>query len=356
MARLSSSKKIQRAARVASMSRGSKERRELGFPIILAMVLILGTAMVVMSRNSRAPALPPVIGDHWHAAYGVYDCDQFVGFFTSSADPDGIHSHNDGVIHIHPWNSSATGDDARFDVFLEAMGAKVADDEISGPGVGVLKAGNDCGGEPTVIRAARFIPTVDIIDPEVPLSEQYILDEEFSSDFNEIQLKADLEAFTIARVPVDAEIPMPPPDRLLSAFTSSGAGLLSTGPSADVDPSEVLPDDGDLGEFLPEEGDLVVELPDDGEEGGEPPDDGDLGEFLPEEGDLVVELPDDGEEGEGPPDDGDDGGELPDDGEEGGEPPSDTDEAATDGTNPDDARSADSDADIGADESPVDDG
>ena len=250
MAKPSSSKKVQRAARTAAGSKGARERRELGFPLALAVVVILGVALVVFARSSRTPAASPRVGnDHWHSAYAIYDCDQFLPAFTSAADPDGIHSHQDGVVHIHPWNSSAAGDQADLDVFFEAMGARITDDEISGPGIGVLEAGSDCNGEPTVIRAVRFTQ-VDP-DPDAPgadepvstLSEIYEATDTYSDDFGDVRLLGDLEAFTFARVPVGAEIPPPPEDRLQTALAASAGNLLSTGPETDLDPTDAPPEE-----------------------------------------------------------------------------------------------------------------
>lgn len=197
--------------------------------------------MVGFARASRAPATPPRIEDHWHAAYAVYDCDTFLQPFLSISDPDGIHSHQDGVIHIHPWNSSATGSDARLDIFFESMGARVTDDEISAPGIGVLEAGSECDGETTIIRAARFRWSGSL-DEDGGLSDQYLFVEDFTDDFGDIQLLEDREAFTIARVPASAEIPPPPEDRLATAFQASLGDLLSSGPETDVDPIDVSTD------------------------------------------------------------------------------------------------------------------
>ena len=228
MARESSSKKVQRAARTAASSKSARERRALAFPLALAAVVILGVALVVAARSSREPAASPRVGnDHWHSAYAIYDCDRFLPAFTSAADPDGIHSHQDGVIHIHPWNSSAAGDRADLDVFFEAMGVRITDDEISGPGIGVLEAGSDCNGEPTVIRTVRF-GRIDpeALDPEddepvTGLSDIYEVVESETDDFGDIRLLGDMEAFTFARVPAGAEVPPPPEDRLQVAFRAS---------------------------------------------------------------------------------------------------------------------------------------
>ena len=222
----------------------------MGFPLVLVAVVILGMVLVVFARSSRAPAAAPRVGnDHWHSAYAVYDCDRFLPAFTSAADPDGIHSHQDGVIHIHPWNSSAAGDDARLDVFLEAMGVRITDDEISGPGIGVLEAGSDCNGEPTVIRAVRFT-RIDL-DPDDPgadepvsgISDIYEAVEEYADDFSDVRLLDDLEAFTFARVPAGAEVPPPPEARLQTAFGASAGNLVSTGPETDRDPTDAPPEE-----------------------------------------------------------------------------------------------------------------
>ena len=247
MAKPSSSKKVQRAARAAAASKGARERREIAFPLALAVVVILGVALVVFARSSRTPAAAPRVGnDHWHSAYAIYDCDRFLPAFTSAADPDGIHSHQDGVVHIHPWNSSAAGDRADLDVFFEAMGARITDDEISGPGIGVLEAGSDCNGEPTVIRAVRFTridPASGAIDPAGGLSDLYVATDTYTDDFGDVRLLGDLEAFTFARVPAGADIPPPPEDRLQTALAASAGNLLSTGPRTDLDPTDAPPEE-----------------------------------------------------------------------------------------------------------------
>ena len=248
VAQSSSSKKVQRAARAAAASKGAHQRRALGFPLALVAVVVLGVAMVAFARSARPPAAAPRVGnDHWHSAYAIYDCDRFLPAFTSAADPDGIHSHQDGVIHIHPWNSSAAGGRADLDVFFESMGARMSDDEISGPGIGVLEAGSDCNGEPTVIRAVRFA-RIDA-DPEAPgaddpvtgLADVYEPVEEFTDDFGDIRLLGDVEAFTFARVPAGAEIPPPPERNLQTALLASAGNLVSTGPQTDLDPTDAPP-------------------------------------------------------------------------------------------------------------------
>lgn len=197
----------------------------------MAVVVVLGIILVFAARTSReAKAAPRVGADHWHAAYAVYDCDTFLSPFQSEFDPDGIHSHLDGVMHIHPFNSGSAGEDAQLGVFLEAMGSTVRDDRVTGPGF-ELDAGSDCNGDPTVIRVARF----NALDLDAGPVEIY------SEDFQSIRFLQNQEAFTIARVPAGAEIPPPPADRLAAAAASSGV-VTSSGPETEFDPSSLSDD------------------------------------------------------------------------------------------------------------------
>jgi len=225
----SSSKKVQRAARAAASSRGASEKRELGFPLTVAAVVVLGIALVLIARQNREIVVPTT-ADHWHSAYTVYDCGTSVADFTATADPDGIHSHQDGLIHIHPFNSSATGDDAQMAVFFEAMGATVDTDAITGNEFADIVADDGCDDEAAVIKIGRFE-----VDPEVRLVAVY------DKDFEDVQFLADREAFTIAKVPVGENPPPPSAESLAQLDASTGSDLISNAPV----PLEDSPTDGE---------------------------------------------------------------------------------------------------------------
>jgi len=213
----SSSKKVQRAAKAAASSRGASESRELGFPLVVGAVIVLGIGLVLLARENREPPSPPRLGDHWHAAYTIYDCGVEVPFFQSTFDPDGIHSHQDSLVHVHPFNSSATGSDATLGVLFDAMQATVTRDAITTPEAGVLAAADGCDGEPAVIKIARYQ-----VDPQVELISV------FDDDFDSIALLQDREAFSIAKVPVGEDPPPPSQQSLLQLDASTGSDLIST--------------------------------------------------------------------------------------------------------------------------------
>ena len=115
------------------------------FPLIVAIVVVLGLALVVYARQSRpaADASAPTIDDHWHMAYGFYLCDTWVQVTGNQEDPSspgyteyvrtGIHSHDDGVVHWHPFTSASVGKRAKLSVFLDVYGVELTDEKLDVP-------------------------------------------------------------------------------------------------------------------------------------------------------------------------------------------------------------------------------
>ena len=100
-------------------------------------------------------------GDHWHVAFGVFVCDAFLPMLDDPGrDPEGIHTHGDGVIHVHPFTPSAAGDNATLLRFEEATGLRFDADELDLGGQ-TFADGHDCGGVPARVR---FIVNGDEID------------------------------------------------------------------------------------------------------------------------------------------------------------------------------------------------
>jgi len=146
----SNSSSTKKAAKLANKGKSKKVRFQGGtiFPLAVAVTLILGVALVAYAR-ATLPSVgdsPPTINDHWHAAYGFYLCDTWYqldgdleerdsnGQFTNTNFVrTGIHSHNDGVIHWHPYNSRGVGKNAKLGVFLETYEVQLEDDKITFP-------------------------------------------------------------------------------------------------------------------------------------------------------------------------------------------------------------------------------
>jgi hypothetical protein len=160
---------------------------------------VLGVAGIVLSRSERREELaagantaaPVANRDHWHAAYGVYLCDEFAPPITDERDPKGIHTHGDGIIHIHPFVRSSSGKNAQLKVFADATGMDLSDDELQLPGGKSYKSGETkCGDKTGIVQ--------------VKVNDKVITKEVASIN------PKDGDLITIAFAPKGAELPPPP--------------------------------------------------------------------------------------------------------------------------------------------------
>ncbi len=119
-----------------------------------------------------------VTNSHIHAAYGFYDCTKAKGQEwlqplngDEDVDPKGIHSHADGLMHVHPFSKTVAGRRAVIGRWFDATGVKVNDSSIflpakvasvSNPALvatkdQTLKAGAKCtNGKESVIKVFEY--------------------------------------------------------------------------------------------------------------------------------------------------------------------------------------------------------
>lgn len=226
-------KKVERAAQTAGQRESSVQSR-MGYPALIGLIIVLGIAFVTYAKVTRADEQKPVQNrDHWHAVYGVWDCTANSGSggylppFQSTLDEEGIHSHQDGIIHIHPWFDSSDGPDAQLQVFNEAMQIEMRADGMTLDDGSVLANGASCGdGEAQLhIRKWQFDFVSRTADPEI-----------ITTDLDQVQFLNDREVYVIAFAPLDAEIPLPPDDRFEQLNAVAGV-LQSSGPIASDEPA-----------------------------------------------------------------------------------------------------------------------
>ncbi len=105
---------------------------------------------------------PAMSADHWHGAYGVFVCGKFLPVIDGSSlpDPDGIHTHDDGLIHIHPFTERASGANAVLKRFTDVLGMALTKTSmklsIASPPVNV-KNGDKCpDGRKGVVRVLEY--------------------------------------------------------------------------------------------------------------------------------------------------------------------------------------------------------
>jgi hypothetical protein len=258
MGKASSAKKVARAAR-AGGNRRSGQRRALGFPVTIGLVLVVGLLLVVFAREKRnADAFPRAKRDHVHASIDIYTCvvdtsatatttttttattvasdstaptDSTTTSTTvpttttsptpttqanpsdvhgeyqpppqdaSKQDPLGIHSHGDGIIHIHPFTDSAAGRKATLGLFLNQVGISMTNDTLTLPSGATFKEGTTkCeGGKDGVVQVAKWDRAADAAKGSKP-------NQIFTDGFDKIRLGAN-QSFTIAFMPKDSTIP-----------------------------------------------------------------------------------------------------------------------------------------------------
>lgn len=240
MGKASSAKKVARAARAGGTTSGT--RKNIAFPAALVLIAVLGVGLVVFARSTSPGDGDPQLGDHWHAAYGIYVCDRWVAAVPDRGpDTLGIHTHEDGLIHIHPFLAGATGDAATLGKFFDQTGIEVTDTSITLPPSSdtldfdsrkYVNGETTCDGEPARVVTAFWADAKTAADTDpTDVRTSDISGEHFSNDGG---------AFTIAFLPEDAKIPPP-----LTAAQIDELGAADGGEGA---PIEGAPEENELPE------------------------------------------------------------------------------------------------------------
>jgi plastocyanin len=108
--------------------------------IIVAVFGILGLLFITRS----ATGAPRIGQDHWHAAYSIYVC----GDKQPNAPTweSGVHTHGDGIMHIHPFQSFEEGAGSRMVKWFEYGGGVLTQTDMREPGTSITYHNNDtCG-------------------------------------------------------------------------------------------------------------------------------------------------------------------------------------------------------------------
>ena len=208
MGKASSAKKIKKVQQ-AGVSRAPGQRRNMGYPVLIGGILIAGLVLTFFAREeSRASAseAPVANRDHWHAAFGIDACGAWEpALGDAGPDAQGIHTHADGLIHIHPFVGAAAGENATFSKFAEQVGIELGDGEFTLPDGRTYANGDDCEveeGEVEPGRVALYVwppQATDATEPEI-----------VTEDLGEERFRRDGQVFVLAFVPEGAEVSLPP--------------------------------------------------------------------------------------------------------------------------------------------------
>ena len=202
-------------------------------------VVLVGVLLVVTSRDQRQDRLdpgkadPPRVGDHWHAAYGIFVCGSFLPAISDDRDPTGIHTHKtengagDGIVHVHPFTNAAAGKNATLGKFADTVELTLKKGELKVPGGKTFKDGDDCSGKPAFLQLK-------------------VNGKAYTGDPGKLRLK-DRQFITIAFVPKGTTIPDPPSkdglDNLSDVPPSEQGNPIPITPEANDPNAPVVPND-----------------------------------------------------------------------------------------------------------------
>ena len=258
MGKASSAKKVARAAR-AGGTRRAGQRRQLGFPVAVGLVLAFGLLLVFIARERRnADAFPRANQDHVHASIDIYTCvtaEESAAASTTTTAPTttttvppstssgettttsaptttttapttsttqlastdvhgeyqpaptdasqdtlGIHTHGDGLMHIHPFKDSVAGRNATLSVFLDQVGISMTNDTLTlGTGQSFKEGTTKCAdGKDGVLQVAKWDHANEAAAGNKP-------NQIFTSGFDKVRLGAN-QSFVIAFMPEGSTI------------------------------------------------------------------------------------------------------------------------------------------------------
>lgn len=109
-------------------------------------------------------SIPPGPCDHWHAAYAIYIDGVRQPIIPTFRGPEGIHTHGDGIIHMHPFIPAGEGAGVAPGKFFQYGGGKLSADELRIPAQReTYKNGDKIPGtdSPGVLRILRADSGID---------------------------------------------------------------------------------------------------------------------------------------------------------------------------------------------------
>jgi hypothetical protein len=163
MAKQSIGKRVARAAATG----GSRTRRgetPVFFYSAIAIVVIFGASAIGYSRYERlnptgSAASAPTIGQTWHVAFGVYDCNTFLPNLKAQTKTSKLsfYTTGNGLIVVSPKTKLFEGSNANLGNFaLDYPGLYISSSKVTYPGHAALTNGLTCNGKPATIKVETW--------------------------------------------------------------------------------------------------------------------------------------------------------------------------------------------------------
>lgn len=286
--------------RITSVSKADKGGSGLFYSGIFLVLLlgIGGIGFFAVNRESNVNVAPlPNIndnGDHWHEAFMIHDC----GVNLPASQPfdvqgaiaggsvEGLHSHGDGLLHLHPGGTNASGKNATLGNYVKFGGGELTDVSYTpltfDSGQRTLSEEEGCNGEPAELKLAIWTPDQISNAAGTPITEEP--SEVITEGLAEHRFRVSGGALTLALVAEGEEIP-PPPLAVIDQLRTTDSGNRAAAPST----SDLLIPESEL----------------DGSDTDTPADEGDTeGEAPSEDSETPTEGDTPDEDGETPSDEG----------------------------------------------------
>jgi hypothetical protein len=191
-----------KASRKKRPVKAKRRKGSLGFSIAIVAIVVLGVGGIALSRggDDSSSKKRPTGSDHWHTAYAVNICGTVQPNLTQPAQLIGLHTHNDGLIHVEPYVTGSIldqGDNANLARFVQGEpGFKLTSTEVQVPGGRLMKNGDLCDGkDPGKVTIRQWLNAVT---------------DDFKDYTNPKDVKiTDGGAITMAFLPAGADIPKP---------------------------------------------------------------------------------------------------------------------------------------------------
>lgn len=233
MGKASSSKKVARAARAGGRV-SSGQPRSLLFPGVLVLIVVLGLSLVVYARNDRLHddlSGVPQLGDHIHQAIGINVCGEFKTDVPEFESTVGIHTHGDGVIHIHPFSQLGVGANATLERYFKdarddgGLDLSLSDSKLTYLDETIEEGKTKCEGvKDPVLRMAYW----------KDVGDEASLPDVTSGDFTDRRLTENGAGITIFYGDPDADIPKPKnAAKLAELGAADGTGEVTTTTAGD---------------------------------------------------------------------------------------------------------------------------
>jgi len=113
----------------------------------VGILLLAGIGLLLVP----APEPPYPNRDHWHAKYTVEVCGEALPPFPYSQGD--VHTHGDGLIHVHPTSPATAGRNANLGAFFRSVKMEVLPGYLRLPDGKVYRNGDPCpDGKPGQVK------------------------------------------------------------------------------------------------------------------------------------------------------------------------------------------------------------